>query len=47
MVTPQQRGQTVVWYAETKLQTGVWGIAPDAKSIRLWFNKLLTIGSRN
>ncbi|PSN39665.1 hypothetical protein C0J52_14433 [Blattella germanica] len=53
IATPQQRGQTVVWYAETKSviatqqnYRGVYGSdTPDAKTIKLWFNKLLTTGS--
>ncbi|PSN33328.1 hypothetical protein C0J52_27522 [Blattella germanica] len=53
MGTPQQREQTVVWYAETKSVIAtqrnyrrVYGSdAPDAKTVKLWFNKLLTPGS--
>ncbi|PSN56038.1 hypothetical protein C0J52_11805 [Blattella germanica] len=53
MGTPQQRGQTVVWYAEMKSVIATQrnyrrvygGDAPDAKTIKLWFNKLLTTDS--
>ena len=53
IATPQQRGQTVVWYAEMKSviatqqnYRGVYGSdTPDTKTIKLWFNKLLTTGS--
>ncbi|PSN29882.1 hypothetical protein C0J52_27764 [Blattella germanica] len=53
MVTPQQRGQKLVWYTETKSMIAtqqnyrrVYGSdAPDAKTIKLWFNKFLTTGS--
>ncbi|PSN34399.1 hypothetical protein C0J52_27856 [Blattella germanica] len=53
MATPQQRGLTVVWYAETKSVIATQrnyrlvygGDAPDEKTIKLWFNKLLTTDS--
>ncbi|PSN39855.1 hypothetical protein C0J52_21000 [Blattella germanica] len=53
MATLQQHGQTVVWYAETKSVIAtqrnyrrVYGRdAPDAKTIKLLFNKLLMTGS--
>ena len=48
-----QRGQTVMWYAETKSVIAtqrnyrrVYGSdPPDAKTIKLWLNKFLTTDS--
>jgi hypothetical protein len=49
MATPQQRTQTVVWYAERKSIISVqrnyrreYGAdAPDGKTIMVWFEKFL------
>ena len=53
MATPQQRAQTVFWYAETKSIIAVQrnyrreygGNAPDGKTIKAWCEKFLATGS--
>jgi hypothetical protein len=50
--TPQQRAQVVVWYAETESFITVQqnyrlvygGDAPDTKTIKAWFDKILATG---